>query len=428
MSQWRWFAGSSVEAIVRLEPEWRELMARSRARFMAGPTWQRAYAEAFGTNPEVRALYSGSKLAAVGVFESSGHTRSFAENLHFPVCDVAIDWSIPDIADALIDAWTDGAPELCLSRLPITERFARTLEWHAERRVPHVVTTAQHGDASISLRGGVAGIERRLSPMTRRDARTKEKRLTALGNVSFEALGVDAPVSDASLQEAFELEASGWKGREGSPISADPITKRFYESLFRYGAAHHEMALYVIKLDGRIVAFDLDTRNNGRIDLLKTGYDESLSKASPGNVLRWHILESEAQRGEIDTYHLGRPSDWKMRWATKVSDVGSLQLYSGARGRAIYLTTVAARTWVKEHLPTIIAKVRDFRGAPPPRPVTEIKAAVLHAPVLSLVPPAMVQVEPTLVEIEIEPPLESGYQLKPGLYDRDEDEQGTQVG
>ena len=427
MSQWRWYAGSGVEAIVRLEPEWRELMTHSRARFMAGPTWQRAYAEAFETNPEVHALYWGSRLAAVGLFERSGHTRVFAENVHFPVCDVAVDWSIPGIAEALIGQWTEGAPELCLSRLPITERLARTIEWHAERSVPYIVTTAQHGDASISLRGGLAGVERRLSPMTRRDARTKEKRLAGLGEVTFEALGLDASVTDEALEEAFELEASGWKGREGSPISADPTTKRFYESLFRYGASRHEMVLFVVKLDGRIVAFDLDTRDNGRIDLLKTGYDESLSKASPGNVLRWRILESEAKRGEIDAYHLGRPSSWKMRWATKVSDIGTLRLYSGVRGRAIYLTNVVGRTWVKEHLPTIIDKIRNLRGAPPPLPVVEIKDAVLHAPVLSLAPPPMEQPEPTLVELEIEPEYNSGYRLVAGPA-READDQGTKVG
>ena len=55
-----------------------------------------------------------------------------------------------------------------------------------------------------------------------------------------------------------------------------------------------------------------------RIDMLKISYSPDLARYSPANVLRLLILKTEIERGSITIYHMGRSSEWKLRWANRV--------------------------------------------------------------------------------------------------------------
>ena len=92
-----------------------------------------------------------------------------------------------------------------------------------------------------------------------------------------------------------------------------------------------------MKLDGRLIAFEYDLRGGGRIECLKIGYDESLSRFSPGTGLRMMILRRAIERGEAREYRLGRDSEWKRRWITDLARIGTLRIYAGSRrGRLAY--------------------------------------------------------------------------------------------
>jgi CelD/BcsL family acetyltransferase involved in cellulose biosynthesis len=91
------------------------------------------------------------------------------------------------------------------------------------------------------------------------------------------------------------------------------------------------MRLYLLKLDGRIVAFEYDLCGGDRIECLKIGYDESLARFSPGTILRMKLLARVIERGEATSYHLGRESPWKRRWVKEVDRIGTLQIFSSSR-------------------------------------------------------------------------------------------------
>ncbi len=364
MGHWRWVAGRGVAGVALVEAPWRALAKETQCRFMAGPTWNRAYARAFSFDVDVRALYFGSHLAAVAAFRAENGSRTLEENEHFPVCDVAVDWSLPGVTEALLDGWMDGQTELMLSRLPADGRLVRTLESVARARGTDVAVCRSQGDAFIPLTGGVETVRSLFSGRAIRHERKLEDSLRALGNVTFQC---ETRVSQSLLSEAFALEAAGWKGREGVPMVADPATKAFYETLVEFGCPNDEIVLNTLRLDGRMLAFELSCRSGGRMDVLKIGYDEAFAAQSPGNVLRWYVLESEAAKGDITSYHLGRPSRWKTRWATQIEDLASVRLYSGLAGKARYWTSIAPRLWAKENLPEVVSVVRTITGraAPP---------------------------------------------------------------
>ncbi len=237
------------------------------------------------------------------------------------------------------------------------------------------------GDAFIPLAGGVEGLHSLFSGRTLRQERKLEDGLHALGDVTFVC---ETRITKELLDEAFALEAAGWKGRAGSPMSAHPTTKAFYEALVEFGCPNDEIVLNVLRFEGRMLAFELSTRSCGRMDVLKIAYEEAFAAQCPGNVLRWHVLEAEAAKGEITSYHLGRPSPWKTRWATHIEDLASVRIYSGLPGRAKYWTSIAPRLWAKENLTEIVAVVRSITGRSEP-PVFQPRRTSLAPAALRIV-------------------------------------------
>jgi CelD/BcsL family acetyltransferase involved in cellulose biosynthesis len=98
-----------------------------------------------------------------------------------------------------------------------------------------------------------------------------------------------------------------------------------------------QFALYVLKLDGKVLAFKYCVRGGGRLDSLKTGFDPTWRRFSPGVVTQFLVARSEVEEAEIHAIHLGHPEPHKLRWATGVAPLAMLDVYSRTpRGRIAY--------------------------------------------------------------------------------------------
>jgi len=123
---------------------------------------------------------------------------------------------------------------------------------------------------------------------------------------------------------------SGGRGSAAAPIK---LTTRhpcsFYTRLGwpKLRQLAGRLALYTLRLNSALIAFEYCLRHNGRIDLLKLSYHPDFGHYSPGNVLRFLLLDQEIKSGEARSYHMGLASDWKTRWATRLeppsADCGS---------------------------------------------------------------------------------------------------------
>ena len=123
-----------------------------------------------------------------------------------------------------------------------------------------------------------------------------------------------------------------------APISSRPDTLQFYTELAETSAAAGRLALYTLRLDSTLIAFEYCLRHNGRIDLLKLSYHPDFGHYSPGNVLRFLLLDQEIKSGDTRSYHMGLVSPWKARWATRLEPLCRLRIYDpGIRGTAAYL-------------------------------------------------------------------------------------------
>jgi CelD/BcsL family acetyltransferase involved in cellulose biosynthesis len=137
--------------------------------------------------------------------------------------------------------------------------------------------------------------------------------LTRIGEPRLEVLS-DADSIRAACDDAFRLEASGWKQEAGSAINADPRVHRFYTELVEHGTRHGWLQLLFLTVDGKRIATSYGGRFANRLFLFKTGYDPEFATCSPFKLLTYFAvrLAFEEELEEVD--FLGDTEPWKLEW------------------------------------------------------------------------------------------------------------------
>ena len=338
----RWIELDIETAIALLGDEWRRLTESPEAPPTGDPLWQRAYWRAFhalGPAPRVHALCGEDGVTAViPVRPTSRLVRQWSSGVtaHTPYWTLALARS-PHVAAAALEQLMASAPMLDFGPL-----YTRGVETDALARAAHelgfrVSQDARSADAVIDLPASPAKFQLALSRKLVGNTFRAHRQLTRLGRLEFEVITGGAELKNV-LAECFTLETLGWKGQRGAPISSRPDTLQFYTELAETSAAAGRLALYTLRLNSALIAFEYCLRHNGRIDLLKLSYHPDFGHYSPGNVLRFLLLDQEIKSGEARSYHMGLASDWKTRWATRLEPLCRLRIYDpGVRGTVAYL-------------------------------------------------------------------------------------------
>lgn len=164
---------------------------------------------------------------------------------------------------------------------------------------------------------------------------------------------------DAVLDRGFVVEASGWKGREGTAIVSRPETEAFYRAVAQAFHATGELRLSWLELDGQMAAFDLCLLHRRRLYLLKTGFDEERRRLAPGLVLRLAVLEKCFELGLEAHELLGGQDDWKLKFSTSERRHVTLRCFGrrpAARGAYAY------RRWARPVLRGAYRRAQAARG------------------------------------------------------------------
>ena len=120
-----------------------------------------------------------------------------------------------------------------------------------------------------------------------------------------------------ALEQFYELEASGWKGREGSAIRCSPQTRNFYNQISQVAAAGGYFCLHSLEVNHRMLAGAFSVQSEECLYPLKIAYDESLRRGGPGQIMFHRILDECAQRGISSLFFGGRNDGYKMKWTNK---------------------------------------------------------------------------------------------------------------
>jgi CelD/BcsL family acetyltransferase involved in cellulose biosynthesis len=125
-----------------------------------------------------------------------------------------------------------------------------------------------------------------------------------------------------------ELESAGWKGEEGTAITADNGQGLFYRELLEYFSGRDEGVIYRLDMNGSPIASALCLERSGMLIVLKITYDEKMVKCSPGLLLHEEMLKSvfgESRVHVIEYY--GRYSDWHKKWTGETRPMYHFNIY-----------------------------------------------------------------------------------------------------
>jgi CelD/BcsL family acetyltransferase involved in cellulose biosynthesis len=132
-------------------------------------------------------------------------------------------------------------------------------------------------DADAYLCAAISGAHRRM-------IRRKEKQLSTIGRLEWDAITPDDDVA-VWIKEFLQLEASGWKGREGSALASNEAERSYFESIVTEAFRRSRLMMLALRLDGRPIAYRCGFLAGRGLFSFKIAFDENYACHSPGALL-----------------------------------------------------------------------------------------------------------------------------------------------
>lgn len=236
---------------------------------------------------------------------------------HWPLSDVICPEDearralLPAVADFL-KAGPGARRLLAVGPLP-----QKSVIWEGLRSLPQDAYCAH-----VALEPFVFDCERsfdelmsRLSKRFRSHLRTSGNRLASRADVRLET--ADDAAELAPLFDAFvSVEASGWKGENGtrSAIRLHPSYLSFYRGLARTFGGRDGCEINALFAEGRCIAGEFCMRTGEEYACLKSGYDESYARLSPGHLLLARTLERCCLDPQIKRFNQLSDASWLGVW------------------------------------------------------------------------------------------------------------------
>jgi hypothetical protein len=308
--------------------EWNALALSAGAPFMSYE-WQRSWGEAFGGEGfrwTVLHDADGSIRACTCVQHRSRRLAS-STNVHSP------DWDVlardpQSRAELIAELIAERDSRVSLQGLLADSDAALAAERELTEQGYKVAPVPGPFSPWLALPDSFEQLEADSSSSLRSQVRRRRRGLEREGQLTFRVSG--GPDSlEGDLETFLALEASGWKGRDGTAIVSKPATDQLYRRYAEGAAARGWLRLYLLELDGEAIAADFGIAFAGTGVFVKTGFDESRARLSPGLVLRAEVLRSSIEEGLTGYDFLGDPDTYKTRWTPDTRPRVSLWAYRG---------------------------------------------------------------------------------------------------
>ena len=244
--------------------------------------------------------------------------------------------------DALAGTLASLGRPICLHRVPADSPTIAALQ-ESYRRRGWVLCRPVSGSPSIPIDASWQESERKFDSKRRYDFRRRLRLAEATAPVSFELLSPSPVEVEPLLDEAYRVEAAGWKGDLGTALAKDAVRGAFFRRYAAAAAREGILRLGFMRLGGRAIAMQLAVECGERFWLFKSGYDEAFARFSPGILLKLHMLARSASLGLRSFELLGVPEPHKQMWNPVKRPCVTLRAYPyGPRG-LVLLGSDAAR-------------------------------------------------------------------------------------
>lgn len=322
------------DRFLALEEEWARLLPGTDVQPYDLHCWYRVWWEAFGGDAELTVCTVRRDGELVGAFPMMRRGRRLS-----PLLNDQTDMTRPlavdeEALEALVDALLEAdRGRIEFHWLPAGDPGRAALERRAAAAGRPTLTTDAHAAPYIDTRGDFGAWKEENKHRWESSLDRKRRKMERDFTAEFRLL--ESPEDlDARLDEGLRIEASGWKGREGTAIASSPRTLAFYRGLADAFQRRGELRFNWIVLDGEPVAFSFNILVGNRLYSLKSGFDEDYRKFSPGLVMRLAMIEACFEAGIESHELLGEAVGWKTYFCTGTHPHVDVRVYPrGLRGR-----------------------------------------------------------------------------------------------
>jgi CelD/BcsL family acetyltransferase involved in cellulose biosynthesis len=345
----------SPAALRATTPAWDDLWRRSAVAMpiaRAEPIAQ--YVEQFGPSDAIHALAvesDGQLVAALPLV--AGRVMRLAQALTLPANpltwagDLLLDSAAGDeVLTALVGAirrlpqavlWLDGVT----LDAPHWRRFLAALE---AADLPHVCRESfRAGQVTIShdwdaLCGAWSANHRRhLKQMERRAEKDGGVELVVYRDLSADAC-------ETLVRQGFAIEDRSWKGAAGTSVLKTPGILEYYVRQAREMAAAGQLQLSFLVFRGQPIAFEYGWNAKGVYFSPKVGYDEAFAQLTPGQMLRYRLLERFSADPEQTTFDFCGPlCDATRKWITGSYPISRMVASTGRLSGRLFLQAYRLR-------------------------------------------------------------------------------------
>ena len=140
------------------------------------------------------------------------------------------------------------------------------------------------------------------------------------------------------LRRFFDMEASGWKGHQGTAIRNDQRYRQFYEEVARGLARFGYLRLHFLEHRGKMIAGHFGLTYRRRHSTPKGARDEEYDRYGPGHLLVELVLRNCAEQGLAEFDFLCEDDPWKLSWTSQVRPHAHLYIFrKNLHGRLAHL-------------------------------------------------------------------------------------------
>jgi hypothetical protein len=159
----------------------------------------------------------------------------------------------------------------------------------------------------------------------RRNLKRYRNKLDGRGEVAIQIIQPE-PGDQNLLHEFLRLEASGWKGRNGTAIANSAREVAFYSDLVQAFGERGWLEWHTLRVDGRLIAAELGLRCGTALIIPKIAYDEPFADCAPGSILTDAVVRNAFDRGCLTEINHMSHAAWHQFWHMDEDDYHDLNL------------------------------------------------------------------------------------------------------
>lgn len=332
-----------LDELDALSDAWSALSAQSGVP-MQDYAWIRAAASSFAAEGRLHIAVAGvpPNITAITPLVWSRNRKACLELLGVNELYEPMDFLYvsPSALAALTDALAGFKGCLFLDRIPTDSAVIAALR-RSYRGRGIVNCYPRRGYPWISLDARWVRPEQQLNAGRRSDLRRARRIAEKVGPLSSDVVRPTPGELEPLLDEAFRVEAAGWKGLEGTALASDPVREQFYR---RYAAAackKGSLLVCFLRIGGRAAAMQIAVESGDRFWLLKIGHDNAFARCSPGALLMLETVRYAAAQGLRSYEFLGVDEPWTQMWTSNLRPCVALRAYpANLRGMSVLAADV----------------------------------------------------------------------------------------